>query len=114
LSVGDSLLGQASCAQSDLVRDAATDCLVATYTIPVSDAGTTVTNTAQATGEHAGGILVAALSANSQLRVLATPKPPSTLATEGTNARLALIVVATLVAFGGLFVIAGRRSRRAR
>jgi hypothetical protein len=101
--VTDSLVGVASCADSDLARDAVTDCTVSSYTIPGADARTTMTNTALATGLHPGAVEVAALQLSSNLRV---SNPP--------HARLALIIMATLIAVGGLFVIAGRRGRRVR
>jgi hypothetical protein len=111
LSVSDSLLGPAACAQTELPRDAVTDCTVATYTIPQSAADSSLVDTAVATGRQANGGDIEALQTSYVLPVLSPPVVHSTVRSSAT-ARLALIVFATLLALGGLFLLAGWRSHR--
>jgi uncharacterized repeat protein (TIGR01451 family) len=110
LSVSDSLLGPAVCSQTTLQRDAVADCVVATYTIRDSDANTALVDSAIATGTQVNGAEIDALQANYVLPVLSPPPVRSNVRTSAT-ARLALIVFVTLLALGGLFLIAGWRSR---
>ncbi len=112
LNLTDSLGNVVACNQSELVRDAKTVCALATYTIGASDAGSTVTNTLVASGVDLPGVNVTSFGTSASVVVHDEPPQASSLALAGTNARLALIIVSMLVAFGGLFVLAGHRRRR--
>jgi hypothetical protein len=109
IGVTDPTGGTVTCPHTSLAAGASMTCTVREHVITPAEAGTTITNTATATGTGIDGSEITSNKASARVRVVARHAP---LASTGTDSQFSLLIASLLISIGAVLMLAGRARRR--